>query len=60
MRTNTNPGVVKYQAQCSCGARGHKHATDTVARLSMVAHLAEAELMGGSDGHNIGVTAVLA
>jgi hypothetical protein len=59
MRTTTNPGVVKYQAQCSCGDRGKKHATVTIAKLSMVLHLAEAEVMGGIAGHNIGVMAVL-
>lgn len=59
MRNTTNPGVVKYQAQCSCGMRGHKHATETIARLCMVVHLAEAELTGGATGHDIGVMAVL-
>ena len=60
MRTTTNPGVVKYQAQCSCGARGHKHVTVTLAKLSMVLHLAEVEVLGGTAGHNIGVMAILA
>ena len=59
MKNTTNPGAVKYQAQCSCGVRSKKHATETIARLSMVLHLAEAEVMGGAAGHNIGVMAVL-
>ena len=62
MRTNTNPGVVKYQARCSCGKRGKKHATETIARLSMVVHSAHAELIsnGDSTDHHVGVMAVFA
>lgn len=60
MRTNTNPGFVKYQARCSCGMRGHKHVTETIARLSMVLHSAHAELLleGDLTGHHITVVAV--
>jgi hypothetical protein len=58
MRTNINPGVVKYQAQCSCGECDKKHATATMARLGTVVHLAGTEVMGGTAGHNIGVLAV--
>ena len=69
MKTNTNPGFVKYQARCSCGMRGHKHVTETIARLSMVAHISHAELAyfakvgqvaqyASTTGHHITVVAV--
>jgi hypothetical protein len=60
MRTNVNPGAVKHQVQCSCGVHGRKHWTDTVARLGMVAHLAEAELTNDADGHHASVVEVFA